>query len=205
MSEAAAAATPASPATDAPQQAQGTATATQTQGTTQASVQQAQANTAQAPAQAAAYAFKAPEGVTYDQTLVDAYSKAAQKLNLPQDAAQKLLDDVYSTYAERQAQQQMDLRAQWETEVKNDPDIGGQRLEENLATARRALEAFGSPELVQLLDVTGLGNNKHIISAFIRAGQAISTDRFVAGGNPTGKGQSRGMPDFARALYPNQG
>ena len=198
-------AAPASPATSAPTQAQGTATATQAQGNTPAPVQPQQTDTPKAQADGARYSFTAPEGVTYDAQVLDAYTKAAEKLNLPQDAAQKLLNDVYGTLAERTAQQQQELRSQWADEVRSDPVLGGAQLDANIAVARKAIEAFGSPELVELLNVTGLGNNKHVISAFFRAGQAISTDRFVAGGGTAGKSQVRGTSDIARALYPNQG
>lgn len=193
--------TTASLATTAPTQAQGTATATQTQGNAPASIQQQQADTPKAQADGARYSFTAPEGVTYDAQVLDAYTKSAEKLNLPQDAAQKLLNDVYGTLAQQTTQQ----RSQWADEVRSDPVLGGAQLDANIAVARKAIEAFGSPELVELLNVTGLGNNKHVISAFFRAGQAISTDRFVAGGSTTGKSQARGSSDIARALYPNQG
>ena len=194
-------AAPTSLATSAPTQAQGTATATQTQSTNSAPIQPQQTDTSKAQANEANYSFKAPEGITYDEKVVDAYSKAAKELNLPQDAAQKLLNDVYGTFH----QQQLNLRSQWADEVRSDPVLGGAQLDANIAVARKAIEAFGTPELVELLNVTGLGNNKHVISAFYRAGQAISTDRFVAGGNSSGKGQLRGTSDIARALYPNQG
>jgi hypothetical protein len=80
--------------------------------------------------------------------------------------------------------------------VKGDRDIGGANLAQNLAVAKKALDQFGSPELVQLLNATGIGNNVHVIRAFLKAGQAISEDRFV-------KGSAASTRDPARVLYPN--
>ena len=40
---------------------------------------------------------------------------------------------------------------------------------------------FGTPELRDVLNMTGLGNHPEIIRAFYRAGKAISEDAFVSG------------------------
>src|SRR5712671_949772 len=42
----------------------------------------------------APYALKAPEGQTFDAMVIDSYAKVAQELRLPQDQAQKVLDQV---------------------------------------------------------------------------------------------------------------
>jgi hypothetical protein len=142
------------------------------------------------------YEFKAPEGHEFSPEVLGKFSEAAKELNLPQDAAQKMLDKIAPAFAERQANALEAARTQWETDAKADKEYGGNKLTENLAVARKALDTFGTPELRTLLNESGLGNHPEIIRAFYRAGKAISEDTFV-GGKPSASN------DGAKSLYPN--
>ncbi len=143
------------------------------------------------------YEFQAPEGQKFDDTVLGAYSEIAKELNLPQDAAQKVLDKVAPVIQARQAEQIEAVRTAWAESAKTDKEFGGDKLPENIATAKKALDTFGSPELKKLLNESGLGNNPEVIRAFYRAGKAISEDKFVGG-----KGAPPDAND-ARSLYPN--
>jgi hypothetical protein len=157
-----------------------------------------------APAASESYTFTVPEGVNVDDSVLQAYSQTASELKLPSEAAQKLLDAVSPVIQQRQQEAIESIRTQWADEVRADKELGGDRLDATLATARKALDAFGSPQLLELLDQTGLGNNREVIRAFYLAGKAISEDTFVAGGTSTGKTPSRGFNELAKTLYPNQ-
>jgi hypothetical protein len=150
------------------------------------------------------YEFKAPEGAApFDDQVINQFSEVARELNLPQDAAQKVLDKMGPAIQARQAEQIQTARNSWAESAKQDKEFGGEKLAENLATAKKALDAFGSPELRALLDASGLGNHPEMIRVLYRAGKAISEDRFVGtgrSGTPTPKSQS----DYAKALYPSQ-
>jgi hypothetical protein len=143
------------------------------------------------------YEFQAPEGQKFDDAVLSAYSEIAKELNLPQDAAQKVLDKVAPVIQARQVEQIEAVRTAWADSAKTDKEFGGDKLPENLATAKKALDAFGTPELKKLLNESGLGNNPEVIRAFYRAGKAISEDKFVGG-----KGAPPDAND-ARSLYPN--
>lgn len=143
------------------------------------------------------YEFKAAEGVTFDDTVLGAYSEVAKDLNLPQDAAQKVLDKVAPVIQARQAEQIAAVRTAWAESAQTDKEFGGEKLTENLTVAKKALDTFGSPELKKLLNESGLGNNPEVIRAFYRAGKAISEDKFVGG-----KATPADAND-ARSLYPN--
>ena len=80
--------------------------------------------------------------------------------------------------------------------MKVDKEIGGEKFTENLALARKALESFGTPELQDVLNMTGLGNHPEVIRAFYKAGKAISEDRFIPG---TPKGAEM---DMAKRMFP---
>ena len=76
-------------------------------------------------------------------------------------------------------------RASWSESSRTDKEFGGDKLNENLAVAQKAMNAFGTPELRAVLNKTGLGNHPELIRAFVRAGKAISEDTFVPGGKTT--------------------
>jgi truncated hemoglobin YjbI len=143
------------------------------------------------------YDFKAPEGKEYDSAVLDSFSEAAKEANLTQEAAQKLLEKVAPSLASRQQEQVEAIRNGWLESAKTDKEFGGEKLQENLGVARKALESFGSPELRKLLDDTGIGNNPEVIRFMFRAGKAISEDSFVSGA-PNNKSQA----NPADVLYP---
>ena len=146
------------------------------------------------------YEFKAPDGVVIDDTTINAFSDVAKELNLPQADAQKLIDKVGPVMAKQQAQALNQLNTSWIEGVQADTEIGGAKLQENLAVAKKAMERFGTPALRELLNESRLGNNPEVIRFMYRAGKAISEDKFVAGG-PASPSGSR---DPAKFLYPNQ-
>lgn len=143
-----------------------------------------------------AYELQMPEGVELDKAAADEFTTIAKELKLDQAAAQKLAD-IAAKQAQRQVDAHTALVESWVEQVKADKDIGGDKLNENLGIARKALETFGTPELRDVLNASGLGNHPEVIKAFVKAGKAISEDKFVAG---AAKGADS---DPAKKLFPN--
>lgn len=142
------------------------------------------------------YEFKVPEGVQLDEAALGQFSEAAKELGLSQEHAQKLVDKMAPVLANRTVEAVNAASAEWVEAQKTDKEFGGEKLAENLGVARKAMEAFASPELVTLLNQTRLGNHPEVIRAFYRMGKAISEDTFVSG-NP---GQA--AKDPASVLFP---
>lgn len=142
------------------------------------------------------YEFQAREGRSYDPEVIAAYGAAAKELGLTQDAAQKLLDSVVPVMQDRQALQQKEVMAKWAEEATADKEIGGDKLQENLGIARKALDAFATPEFVRFLDESGLGNHPEMIRAWRKVGAAISEDSIV-----TGKGAPQPQRSTAEILF----
>jgi hypothetical protein len=149
------------------------------------------------PAAPDKYEFKAPDGKDFDSGVLGVFSEAAKSANLTQDAAQSMLDAIAPALAEKQARVLSEAREAWKTEATADKEFGGDKLAENLAVAKKALDAFGTPELGALLKASGLGNHPEVVRLLYRAGKAISEDSFVGG--RTGAG----APSTAQRLYPN--
>ncbi len=54
---------------------------------------------------------------------------------------------------------------------KADKEIGGDKLISNLSAAQRALDQFGTPELKEYLNTTGLGNHPDLVKTFVKIGR----------------------------------
>jgi hypothetical protein len=147
----------------------------------------------------------APEEL--DPEVLTAFGEVAKELDLPQDAAQKVIDKVAPVMQARQAKMVEQVRVDWANEAKADQEFGGENLNANLEVAKSSLNTFGTDALKSLLQESGLGNHPEVIRFMYRAGKAISEDAYV--GNSQGaNAKSNGIPkDFdgiANALYSNQ-
>lgn len=141
------------------------------------------------------YEFQVPEGITLDTVAAEQWGGLAKELKLSQEDAQKVAD-LAAGMVQRQQDAHAQLVTSWVEAAKVDQEIGGDAFAENLAIARKALETFGTPELKDVLNMTGLGNNPEVIRAFYRAGKNISEDRFIPG-SPKGPEM-----DMAKRMFP---
>ena len=146
----------------------------------------------------------APEEL--DPEVLTAFGDVAKELDLPQEAAQKVLDKVAPVMQARQAKVVEDAKTEWANDSKSDQEFGGESLEANLEIAKTSLNKFGTDALKSLLSESGLGNHPEVIRFMYRAGKAISEDSYV--GNSEGANAKGNVPkDFngiANALYSNQ-
>ena len=128
--------------------------------------------------------FKLPEGATVDSDSLKAASTLFADSGLSQEQAQKFIDLAVSrekAQAESGLRAFVDLQNRWVSEIKADPDIGGERLQATIASATRAIDRLAIPGLREALDLTGAGNNPAVVKAFARIGQMIGEDRFRPG------------------------
>ncbi|HAS1003815.1 TPA: peptidase [Enterobacter cloacae] len=143
------------------------------------------------------YEFKAGEGVELDTEALKDFEPVARELNLTNEQAQKLVDaypKILAGVQQRQAEAWQAQTEQWAADVKADKEIGGDKLTANLSAAQRALDQFGTPELKEYLEGTGLGNHPELVKAFIKIGKAMSEDGMVDGSN-------QGQRSAAEVLY----
>lgn len=155
----------------------------------------------------AALAFKAPEfdGMTdlgrsmWNSQALETFTAAAKELGLSQENGQKLLGKLAPVLEAAQVEKYRADRDAWANESRGDKEFGGDKLPENLAIAKKAIERFGGAELVKVLNETGYGDHPAVIRTFYRAGKAISEDKFVGGG----RSDSAIDVPMEKRLYPN--
>lgn len=147
----------------------------------------------EAPVEVSAEAFVFPEGAQVDMGVAKEYAELAKSLGLTQEQAQGQI----GFYQKAQEQMVAKVSEQWAQQSKADKEFGGDKFDENLAIASKAIDAFATPELKGLLNSTGLGNNPDMIRAFYRAGLLLKEDSVVPGEVATS------TPNDPKLLYPN--
>lgn len=149
------------------------------------------AEKAKADAVPEAYAdYTVPEGLTLDPAMLADANAVFKELGLSQEKAQKLID-LQTKYALGQdgaraeaLKTALDKQSQdWTNEIKADPEFGGAKFDSTVATAVKAMQAFGDPQLRQLLNESGIGNNPSMVKLFARIGSAIGEDKIVIPGS----------------------
>lgn len=130
-----------------------------------------------------------------DAELLTEFGALAKEANLPQEAAQKIVELAGKMVTGNATKAATAFNAQvtefysdiggtpetWVAAAKADKEFGGEKFNENLALAKSALDQFGTPELSKYLMKTKAGNHPELLRAFVRIGKAISQDGFVPG------------------------
>ena len=151
-----------------------------------------------APEAEISYEFVMPEGIEPDAKATEEFVAIAKELKLPKEGAQKLVDLAIAR-DKAQAEAFVAQVQEWETTVKADKELGGDKLPETLAVCQKAI-ALGPPELKDLLSSTKMGSHPVVVKWAYAVGKALSEDRFVQGGS----GAPKGATGAAQVLYPNQ-
>lgn len=156
--------------------------------------------TEQKPAIPEKYEIVTPEGYEQiDTGLLDQFTPIAKECGLTNEQAQKLAN-LYGKQLmqtnELQEQAFFEQRKAWVNELKNDPEFGAgndDTFKSSVGKAQLALRQFGSPELSQYLQQSGLGDNVYLVKAFAKIGAALGEDGFVDG---NGGGNSKRAADI---------
>lgn len=138
------------------------------------------------------YELTVPEGFQLEPETTAEFESIAREFDLDNDQANKLIPlgvKLAQRIEAKQAETHATQVAQWAEDVRNDKEIGGAHFESTVATAKKALDRFGTPELKQLMDTSGFGNHPEIVRAFHRIGLAIADDKFVNA--PSGGGTAK--------------
>ncbi|TNV22117.1 peptidase [Buttiauxella sp. B2] len=140
------------------------------------------------------YEFKPAEGQELDETALKEFEPIARELNLNQEQAQKFVDlyasKIVPQLQQKQVEQWTKQTEQWAVDAKADKEIGGDNMTANIGLAQKAFDQFGSPELKEYLNTTGLGNHPEIIRAFMKVGKSMSEDSMVMTNNSGQRSQA---------------
>lgn len=137
------------------------------------------------PAAPEKYEFAMPEGFVVDEAAVEAVTPILKELNCSQETAQKLVDLHFAqikAMQEAQEKAKAETLAQWAKEIRADKDIGGPNVLQNLLPGTRLIDRFGSPDLKELLQESGLDRHPAVVRFLVAVGREFSEDRWADGG-----------------------
>jgi len=129
------------------------------------------------------FKLTAPEGMEDFQGEFDTFSSEVSEWMQanPDATASDALKWAAEQQADKVAKQTQDVSEAfikqietWEDEAKADKDIGGDAFDANLATAKKAIDAFGDDALKTALNESGLGSHPAVIKFAVNAGKALS-------------------------------
>tara|TARA_B100001248_G_scaffold241628_1_gene208490 strand:+ start:3841 stop:4488 length:648 start_codon:yes stop_codon:yes gene_type:complete len=141
------------------------------------------------------YFYDAPEDfeVTEEvQQQLDDFADFAQSQGISQEQFQSLIDYQQNRLAngmEAVSAEYADRANSWATDTQNDAELGGEKLQENIAIAKNAMQQFMSPSMGQMLGMPseenpmgmGLGNHPEVVRLFYRIGKAMQDSSLVVG------------------------
>lgn len=131
------------------------------------------------------YELTLPEDMELDADALELFSPIFKELGLSNENAQKLVEvyaplvkDQNERFAERAKGEFKTMVDGWKTDTMKEL---GADAKSKLATANKAIDRVGSPELREVLDQTGLGNNKAFVTMMAKVGEVLGEDGFVEG------------------------
>ena len=157
------------------------------------------------------YDLKLPEGSALKDEQVDKIAAIAKQRGLSNEQAQELLEstdgfvsdlrkDIESEVVEKQKQHIETAKKEWLSSSTNDKEIGGENFKRKTELAHRVVKEFGTPELYEFFNTTGLGKHPEAIRVFTRIGERMEAGQFVNGGRPP-----KNKPQtYEETLWPKQ-
>lgn len=141
-----------------------------------------------APDEKAYAGLALPEGLVVDDAALGDFRKLAAEARLPVETAQRLLDLHTRMQAEAERSYAATVAA-WGKEAEADPYLSGQELasggfpsfQDAKIAAKRFMATYGSPELREALNASGMGNHPLLIRALARAGRDLAADNLIPG------------------------
>lgn len=136
------------------------------------------------------YEFSHPEGQELKPEMLEKFTDLAKGLKLSNTDAQKALDwyreNVLPTINRDLETARAAVIDGWVNEVKNDPEMGGPKLDQTRKTILRLIAASpNAAEFRQMLDDTGMANNPVMWRFLHFFGMGMQEDRDLIQGKPT--------------------
>jgi hypothetical protein len=151
------------------------------------------------PDDAKAYNLNRPENFpdqAFDAKMLEHMQGIFHETGLSSRQAETLYNKYMAYVAGEYETSQKEFSQQTEQSLEKLKADFGSEYNVKLAAAQRTLQKFGSPELVQYLDNTGLGNSPELIKLFSNIGLSISESTAVDGES---RGYSQVSPQQASA------
>lgn len=140
-----------------------------------------------------------PEALKADSAAFDALKAAAETGKVPLDVFQAQVNGLAASVAAHAEKVKADFDAEvegWKQTIAKDVEIGGAKLQENLARLDKFLTRYGDDELKSALDTSGLKHFPPFVRAMVRVARDLGEAPVLQNGN-------RPPVDGHKVMYPN--
>lgn len=140
-----------------------------------------------------------PEGFEAEGEVMEEFLTLANDLGLDKDKASSLASlhaKVLSSAQEAAVSEWDKLQDTWKAEAKALPEIGGDKLDASLSVIAKAIDKYGTPEAREAFNITGAGNNPHIIKLL-----HSMASKLVEAPPVSGSPSTEGQPDRASRMF----
>lgn len=130
------------------------------------------------------YDLKLSEDSTLNEEVLEDVKTFARENNMSPEAAQSLVEWQENTLRNvvNNALEHEERKIEaWRQEVVNDPELGGDNLQQTSEYAKSVVKRFGNDDLIEMMDQTGIGNNKEVVRFLSEIGKAMANDQFESG------------------------
>jgi hypothetical protein len=135
----------------------------------------------------------------FHESYVDEVKAFSKEHGLPIEAAKAIVErDRARIDADKEAWNREKI--EWAKQVKDDPDLGGDKMPATIRDAKAALHKFFPPEFAQMLDRTGFGNHPDLIRGLARIGSLSAESKSLIRGD-----QSAPQGGTWATEFPNSG
>lgn len=145
--------------------------------------------------------IKFPEGFEVQDELLNEFLGVMNNRDLDARGQTEALTGLFAkaqtAASEANSKAWADMQTEWQTAVKNDADIGGAKFDATMTKVGKLMEEFGNDDLRQVFDLTGAGNNIHVVKFLANLSDKLTEGTHTLG-NPANADQSA-----ASKLFPS--
>ena len=141
------------------------------------------------------------EGFTADTELQTQFLEAMNNQELSaKDRANALVDlqaKLMTKASEAGSAAWDNMQSEWRDAVKADPEVGGDKMVGVLASVSKLVSEYGDDKLTEVFNLTGAGNNVHVIKFLNKIAGQLTESSSPASGSPVAQGSA------AQRMYPS--
>ena len=144
--------------------------------------------------------IKLPEGVEVDQALASEFVELVNAEGIPRPLVSKLValqEKSMKAAVEARTSTWNTMNDQWRKESQEHPEFGGAKFQTTMSQVAKVVNTYGTPELKAVFDLTGAGNNPHVIQFLAKIGATLNEPPPVSG-TPTPQASA-----LENRLYPS--
>lgn len=145
--------------------------------------------------------FKLPDGTEPDVESFEKWGKFAKERGFTQEQMEAVTTEGAKLFNEVRQKQFEGIKATWLKDAQADPEIGEDVKKGADSAAARAFNTIATPELKQVMEDYGLGNNPEVLRMFFRLSKSFKEDNFEGSGSGAGLEGGKGADKTAGSIF----